>query len=52
MWIKWGKSEEDRQRPDKVREVLKAALEFFWEDEEQVEKAQAVFAAFAKWRHI
>ncbi|KAF8585656.1 pre-mRNA-splicing factor CLF1 [Ramaria rubella] len=48
VWVKWGKYEEDRQRPDKAREVFQTALEFFGDEEEQVEKAQAVFAAFAK----
>ena len=48
VWVKWGKYEEDRQRPDKAREVFQTSLEFFGDDEEQVEKAQAVFAAFAK----
>ncbi|KIJ37089.1 hypothetical protein M422DRAFT_33945 [Sphaerobolus stellatus SS14] len=48
VWVKWAKFEEDRQRPDKAREVFQTALEFFGDDEEQIEKAQAVFAAFAK----
>lgn len=33
---------------EKCREVFQTALGFFGDDEEQVEKAQAVFAAFAK----
>ncbi|KAH7104467.1 pre-mRNA-splicing factor CLF1 [Auriculariales sp. MPI-PUGE-AT-0066] len=47
-WVKWGKFEEERNRLDKAREVFQTALEFFGDDEEQVEKAQAVFGAFAK----
>jgi len=48
VWVKWGKFEEDRSRVDKAREVFQTALEFYGDDEEQVEKAQAVFNAFAK----
>jgi len=48
VWVKWGKFEEDRGRLDKAREVFQTALEYFGDDEEQVEKAQAVFAAFAR----
>ncbi|GJE86973.1 TPR-like protein [Phanerochaete sordida] len=48
VWVKWGKFEEERGRLDKAREVFQTALEFFGDDEEQVEKAQAVFSAFAK----
>ncbi|KAF9040448.1 pre-mRNA-splicing factor CLF1 [Hymenopellis radicata] len=48
VWVKWGKSEEDRLRVDKAREVFQTALEFYGDDEEQIEKAQAVFSAFAK----
>ncbi|KAJ8081873.1 NineTeen Complex (NTC) component [Marasmius tenuissimus] len=48
VWVKWGKFEEDRQKLDKAREVFQTALEFFGDDEQQVEKAQAVFSAFAK----
>jgi crooked neck len=48
VWVKWGKFEEDRGRVDKAREVFQTALEFYGDDEEQVEKAQAVFNAFAK----
>jgi crooked neck len=33
---------------DKAREVFTTALEFFGDEEEQVEKAQAVFSAFAR----
>lgn len=48
VWVKWGKFEEERGRLDKAREVFQTALEFFGDDEEQVEKAQAVFNSFAK----
>ena len=48
VWVKWAKYEEERTRPDKAREVFQTALEFFGDGEEQVEKAQAVFNAFAK----
>ncbi|KAJ6597040.1 pre-mRNA-splicing factor CLF1 [Mycena vulgaris] len=47
-WVKWGKFEEERGKLDKAREVFQTALEFYGDDEEQVEKAQAVFGAFAK----
>jgi hypothetical protein len=46
--VKWGKFEEERLRVDKAREVFQTALEFYGDDEEQIEKAQAVFNAFAK----
>ncbi|KIO33062.1 hypothetical protein M407DRAFT_65845 [Tulasnella calospora MUT 4182] len=48
VWVKWGKFEEERAKMDKAREVFQMALEFFGDDEEQVEKAQAVFSNFAK----
>ncbi|KAF9054927.1 hypothetical protein BDP27DRAFT_1345134 [Rhodocollybia butyracea] len=48
VWVKWGKYEEERQKLDKAREVFQTALDFYGDDEEQVEKAQAVFSAFAK----
>ncbi|KAG5337048.1 NineTeen Complex (NTC) component [Termitomyces sp. Mn162] len=48
VWVKWGKFEEERGKLDKAREVFQTALEFFGDDEEQIEKAQAVFGAFAK----
>ena len=47
-WVTWSKFEEDRGMADKAREVFQTALEFFGDEEEQVEKAQAVFAAFAR----
>jgi len=47
-WIKWAKFEEERNRVDKAREVFQTAVEFFGDEEEQVEKAQAVFGAFAR----
>ncbi|PFH48868.1 hypothetical protein AMATHDRAFT_64379, partial [Amanita thiersii Skay4041] len=48
VWVKWGKFEEERGNVNKAREVFQTALEFFGDDEEQIEKAQAVFNAFAK----
>lgn len=48
VWVKWAKYEEERAKLDKAREVFQTALEFFGDEEEQVEKAQAVFNAFAK----
>lgn len=48
VWVKWAKFEEERGKVDKAREVFQTALEFFGDEEEQVEKAQAVFGAFAK----
>ncbi|KAF7338170.1 Pre-mRNA splicing factor [Mycena venus] len=48
VWVKWGKFEEERGKLDKAREVFQTALEFYGDDDEQVEKAQAVFGAFAK----
>ncbi|KAF7294814.1 Pre-mRNA splicing factor [Mycena indigotica] len=48
VWVKWGKFEEERGKLDKAREVFQTALQFFGDDEEQIEKAQAVFGAFAK----
>ncbi|KAI0320391.1 pre-mRNA-splicing factor CLF1 [Amylostereum chailletii] len=48
VWVKWGKFEEERGKMDKAREVFQTALEFFGDEEEQVDKAQAVFSAFAK----
>ncbi|ORY31238.1 Pre-mRNA-splicing factor CLF1 [Naematelia encephala] len=47
-WVIWAKFEEERGKPDKAREVFQTALEFFGDEEEQVEKAQQVFAAFAR----
>ena len=48
VWVKWGKFEEERGNLIKAREVFQQALEFFGDEEEQIEKAQAVFNAFAK----
>ncbi|OAX36528.1 TPR-like protein [Rhizopogon vinicolor AM-OR11-026] len=48
VWVKWSKFEEERGKLDKAREVFQTALQFFGDEEEQVEKAQAVFNAFAK----
>jgi tetratricopeptide (TPR) repeat protein len=48
VWVKWGKFEEERGNLIKAREVFQQSLEFFGDEEEQIEKAQAVFSAFAK----
>ncbi|WOO82061.1 Pre-mRNA-splicing factor CLF1 [Vanrija pseudolonga] len=47
-WVQWAKFEEERGKPDKAREVFQTALEFFGDEEDQVEKAQQVFGAFAR----
>lgn len=47
-WVQWSKFEEERGKPDKAREVFQTALEFFGDEEEQIEKAQQVFGAFAR----
>ncbi|KAI0665389.1 hypothetical protein C8Q78DRAFT_1115406, partial [Trametes maxima] len=48
VWVKWGKFEEERAKLDKARKVFQTTLEFFRDDEEQIEKAQAVLNAFTK----
>ncbi|KAI0342562.1 protein prenylyltransferase [Trametopsis cervina] len=48
VWVKWGKFEEERGRLDKAREVFQTAVNFFGDNEESIEKAQAIFNAFAK----
>jgi crooked neck len=48
VWVKWAKFEEDRGMVDKARDVFETALRFFGDDEDEVEKAQAVYGAFAK----
>ncbi|KAF5352041.1 hypothetical protein D9758_009389 [Tetrapyrgos nigripes] len=48
VWVKWARFEEERGRTDKAREVLQTALNFFRDEEEQIEKAQSIFSAFAK----
>lgn len=48
VWVKWGKFEEERGNLTKAREVFQQALEFFGDEGEQIDKAQAVFNAFAK----
>lgn len=48
VWVKWSKFEEERGKLDKAREVFQTALQFFGDEEEQIEKAQAVFNSFAK----
>ncbi|KAH9015642.1 hypothetical protein EDB84DRAFT_1633505 [Lactarius hengduanensis] len=44
VWVKWGEFEEERGKVDKVRDVFQSALEleFFGDEEEQVEKAQSL----------
>ena len=48
VWVKWARFEEERMKLDKAREVFQLALEFISDDVEHIEKAQAVFNAFAK----
>jgi tetratricopeptide (TPR) repeat protein len=48
VWVKWAKFEEERGQYDRARDVYDTALKFFGDEEEEVDKAQAVFAAFAK----
>ena len=48
VWVKWGKFEEERGKLDKAREVFQTAVNFFGDNEESIEKAQAIFNAFAK----
>lgn len=47
-FVKWAKWEEERGQPTKARQVFQTALEFFGDEEEQIEKAQAVYNHFAK----
>ncbi|KAJ7701919.1 hypothetical protein B0H17DRAFT_1157680 [Mycena rosella] len=48
LWVKWGKFEEERANLVKAREVFQTVVALYGNDEKQVEKAQAVFGAFAK----
>jgi crooked neck len=55
IWIKWAKYEEDvRNNAARAREVYQMSLEYFGageggvEEEEQLEKAQSLYNAFAK----
>lgn len=48
VWVKWAKFEEERGGLDKAREVFQTAVSFFGDSEESMEKAQAIFNAFAK----
>ena len=48
VWVKWAKFEEERGQYDRARDVYDTALKFFGDEEEEVDKAQAVFTAFAK----
>lgn len=47
-WVAWAKFEEDRGKVDKAREVFQTALEFFGDGEDEIDKAQGVFGAFAR----
>ncbi|PLW18900.1 hypothetical protein PCASD_22035 [Puccinia coronata f. sp. avenae] len=47
-WIKWAKFEEDRQKIDRAREIFQMAFEYFGEEEEDLERAQSIYTAFAK----
>jgi crooked neck len=42
LFTKWSKFEEDRGRIDRAREIFQMGLEFFGEEEEQLEKAQGL----------
>ena len=48
VWVRWAKFEEERSKYGKAREVFQTAPQFLGDEEEQIEKAQAVFNAFAK----
>ena len=48
--MKWAWFEKDRLKPDKAGKVFQLALEFISDDAEHIEKAQAVFSAFAKMK--
>ncbi len=49
QWIKWARFEaEERRDLDRAREVFSMALEYFGEEEAQLERAQTVYTAFAK----
>ncbi|CAH7687238.1 hypothetical protein BY996DRAFT_6434315 [Phakopsora pachyrhizi] len=47
-WIKWAKFEEDRQKISRAREIFQMAFEYFGEEEEDLERAQNIYTAFAK----
>ncbi|KAI9626138.1 hypothetical protein H4Q26_015884 [Puccinia striiformis f. sp. tritici PST-130] len=47
-WIKWAKFEEDRQKIDRAREIFQMSFEYFGEEEEDLERAQSIYTAFAK----
>ena len=46
--VRWAKFEEERSKYGKARKVFQTAPQFLGDEEEQIEKAQAVFNAFAK----
>ncbi|KAG2007355.1 pre-mRNA-splicing factor CLF1 [Coprinopsis cinerea AmutBmut pab1-1] len=47
-WIRWARFEEERGCAEKAREVFRTAVEFYGEEPEDVERAQGLYAAFAK----
>jgi len=47
-WIKWAKFEEDRHKIDRAREIFQMAFEYFGEEEDDLERAQSIYTAFAK----
>lgn len=48
IWVKWAKFEEERGMIDRARDVFDTALRFFGDEEKEIDKAQAVFSAFAR----
>ncbi|KAG0143201.1 hypothetical protein CROQUDRAFT_109388 [Cronartium quercuum f. sp. fusiforme G11] len=47
-WIKWSKFEEERQNIDRAREIFQMSFEYFGEEEDDLDKAQVIYTAFAK----
>ncbi|KZT04795.1 pre-mRNA-splicing factor CLF1 [Laetiporus sulphureus 93-53] len=47
VWVKWGKFEEERGNLTKARKVFQTAVEYFGDEEGQLEKTQALFNSFA-----
>jgi len=52
VWLKWGKFKEDRDHLDKAREVFQTALEFFGDDDEQIERHKSSSMRLPKWRRV
>lgn len=48
MFIKWAKFEEERFKLDRAREIYTMAFEFFGQGEEEIDKSQSLYSAFAK----